>query len=243
MNTLIRKILLSTAIALAICDRCPGQAITDTIYADLDIATCTPVSPRAGLPVTPGSRGIRVLPPVPGKAKKIEILKVGNNSFVQSRKASLHYKSYGTILAFDKYKTDGREKVIVFAAKEEHRDSLLVYKDTLYFKAITDKHTIYLSIVYPKTPDTVIVKCGYIPTMQNYRPVRHYDPVLKDHAHWLLENQVSNLDTYTLVRRENQYETVMVETTRENLSAYEQQEMKQRFSNAGSLFWIALEKL
>lgn len=240
MNILIRKILLSAAIVLAICGRCPGQAITDTIYADLDIATCTPVSPRAGLPVTPG---IRVLPPVPGKAKKIEILKAVNNSFVQRRKASLHYKSYGTILAFDKYKTDGREKVIVFAAKEEHRDSLLVYKDTLFFKAITDKHTIYLSIVYPKSPDTVIVKCGYIPTMQNYRPVRHYDPVLKDHAHWLNENQVSKLDTYTLVRKENHFETVMVETPRENLSAYEQQEMKQRFSNSTSLFWIALEKL
>ena len=221
-----------------------GQINPGSLYKDFDLASLKPFDPA--VPQNLNTKGfyIRNLSPKKKAKETIELIKVYRDSGSSgSRKAAVLQFDYGTVVVFKMMKEPGYEKVIIFADWDYHYDSLLIKKDTLYFKGISDG-MIELSTVYPEKNDTIKITYGYRNTRYDFLKKFSYKPALKNYYNWFPDDALDYIENYTLVKRDNFYELIKVETNRDRIGEYDYKRIKEKYAGAGlSPFWLALTEL
>jgi hypothetical protein len=220
-----------------------SQVNTDSLYKDLDLKNFKPIDPA--IPQNLYSRGFYIRNIIPKKKAKetIELIKVYKDSSSHSRKATIINTGYGNVLAFKEMKTPGFEKVIIFGAWDYYNDSLLIRNDTAFFKE-TGGDEVELTVVYPKKNDTLTIQYGVRNTRHDFLKNFSYKPALKNYLNWFPDNALDYIETYSLVKKDNVYELVKVNTNKERIQEYEYKDIKEKYARAGlSPFWLALTEL
>jgi hypothetical protein len=214
-----------------------AQQNQDTLFTDFDLKIYKPIDPTLQLIVE--RNYIRNIVDKKG-VKKIEIVNVHKDSTTLSRKARLLNLNYGTVLAFDMLKDYGYEKVMFFGDRDYYYDTLFFIKDTLVFKEMVDDN-VELVIVYPPKDDTLIVKFGNRNTRYDFLDKFTFRPAMKDYLKWMDDPYLDYVETYTLVKKDQAYEMIKAETTKDHISAHDYKRRREQFQNAGlSPFWISL---
>ncbi|MBL7732439.1 MAG: hypothetical protein JNM88_14765 [Chitinophagaceae bacterium] len=208
------------------------------VYTDYNLADRTPSGASFISRLDSGNKFIRI----DERKETIEVGKMYSYGSHVTRKAKWVNTSYGSVLAFKEMKTPGYECVIIFCDKDYYNDSLLVVKDTVFFKEMCDD-LVELSMVYPAGKDTLMVKQGIRNTRHDFLKDIKYNPAMKSHARWFLQNMLDREYTFVLVKKGDGYEIVSVVTDWDKLSDYDKQRLLLKFRHAGpSIFWVAMEQ-
>jgi hypothetical protein len=220
-----------------------GQKNNDSLFADFDLHTQKTIQPVIPGVLIAGKKYIRNRKSgSPGK-QRIELIKVYSDSSALSRKATVMKTDDGLLLAFDMVKTYGYEKVLFFGDKDYYHDTMLVIRDTIFFKEMADD-MVDLSVVYPSENDTLIIRHAYRNTRTDFLYKIYYRPAMKNHARWFSSDMPDYIETYSLVKKDSVFELVKVDTNHDYISNYVYSEKKEAFLKAGlSPFWIALTEL
>ena len=214
-----------------------SQSPSDTLFTDFDLKTLKAVGPSSQM--LPSKKYIRNIVAKKG-AKKIELIEINRDSTKDYRKAKLLHLNYGTVLAFDRVKDYGYEKVMFIGDRDYYYDTLLFVKDTLVYKGIVDDH-VGLVIVYPPKDDTLTVKYGSRNTRHDFLDKFKFLPAMKDHLIWMSNPYLDYVEVYTLVKKDQAYELVKTETNIDHISEYDYKRRREQFLEAGlSPFWISL---
>jgi hypothetical protein len=238
-------IILICCIVFLISAKALGQ-MNDTLFTDFDLTTLKAIKPAVPQTLEAGQKYIRSIHSKPkSKAKqKIELTKVYRDTSFDSRKARVLHLDYGAVLAFNVLKTPGYEKVLIFADWDYYYDSLLILKDTLFFKEMSDDH-VELAAIYQINKDTLLIKYSSRNTRHDFLKKFAFRPSMKNHLNWFGEgNNLDYTDTYTLVKNGATYDFIKVETDEKHISDYDYKRKKEKYLQPGlTLFWIAMTDL
>ena len=215
----------------------------DSLFSDFDAAIQKPIKPVADKPTGNFKKYLRYPKSNIKRNNRIEFVEFCNDTLWGRRKASVINSNGGLMIAFDMMKTTGYEKVLIFGDKDYYYDTLLILKDTFIFKEMMDNDVLLL-MVYPVKDDTLIVKYGNRLTRYDFLKKFSFRPAMKDYLSWFSNPYLDYVDTYTLVKQDNAYELIKIETSQESVSEYDYKRLKEKFTQCGlSPFWMALVKL
>lgn len=218
-----------------------AQKQADSLFADYDLLSLKGLQPIQLYKPDSTSLAVKTTRSSSGKLKTLEVVSYEDEKF-ESRKATVQYTPLGTIIGFKTLKTDGWEKVIIFGQKYFYHDSILIRNDTIFFKSLYEE-SVTLQIIPPVKNDTLIIREVY----KSYRGPDQdprYDPWINlvNYKKWFRTNNADKVRTYTLVRKDNYYELVKVNTDETSISEYDYTTLKSFYRRVGlSPFWIAIK--
>ena len=210
-----------------------------TLFTDFDLASKKLAKPSTGFSAV-GFRNYLRYPQEKSTMKhRIEFIKYFKDTLWDKRKASICEVNRRVMIAFDRMKTAGYEKVLFFGDKDYYYDTLLFLKDSFVFKEMMD-NSVELSMVYQGNDDTLMVKYGYRNVRYDFLDKFSFQPAMKDYVKWFDNPYLDYVETYSLVRRVGVYELIKIETTQKNISEYDYKRLREKFASCQSAFWVAL---
>jgi hypothetical protein len=214
-----------------------AQQKSNTLFEDFDLFSMQPIRHQAdSVPAL-----IKYSASKSQKPRKLEVLLYKDEwPKLQTRKALITQNKLGTIIGFNKYKGMGFERVIIFGARDQYLDSMLVRHDTIFYKQLINNESLYLQMILPAKNDSLVIKTMHI----NYEADEYrYDPGihLKDYAGWFDKTNYYRSEVYTLVKAGDHFELTGIKTMGKQREDYACKYLQRIYRRVGlSPFWVAV---
>lgn len=216
-----------------------SQVKQDTTFADLDLYTLRGIYPLQQPTADSSLKNIRCSYNNHGQVNEIHFRK-SFYSWQETRSAKVFRNKESTILAFKVNKEAGFEKVIFFGEVIRYYDTILILRDTIYFKEVSGNY-VNTKIIFPEKNDTLVIKSFGKPVNTPAARGHDFHTLLSFHSLWENHTNWNYSDTYTFVSRNSHYELVSLITSgKPGTDAY-YLNLQENIKKAGhSITWLLL---